>query len=73
MKPIKCTDRMPDSGKDVLVFCPEYPDEWFIAAYLNPSQVYGKPMFYEMLNDVYYDPERITHWCPLPKLPRKED
>lgn len=70
---INCKDQLPANMRDVLVYCPEYPDECFVATYISHSMVYGKPMFYEMLNDMYYDPERITHWCPLPKLPNKKD
>jgi hypothetical protein len=49
------TDKMPDDGIDVLVWCTSNGDDWFQS-------------IMHALSGIFFD-YNVTHWMPLPEPP----
>lgn len=63
MEWIKCSERMPETGDDVLVYCPD-TNEQFVAVTWDGSTDFQYAR-YETVN-IVCEP---THWMPLPEPP----
>lgn len=61
---IKCSERMPDEHRAVLVFDPEEEDGQHVASFSYGSWVYG--VSWDVNLECY-----PTHWQPLPEPPNE--
>lgn len=61
---ISVKERLPEEGKEVLVYIPKYIQQYFIA-FLSLKNS-------EWSNRYCANMEEITHWQPLPSRPEDE-
>lgn len=63
---IRCIDRMPEISKSVLIYAGKHR----VSAYWDSV----KNVFRLTENEnLYYAPEAVTHWMPMPKSPEEDD
>lgn len=62
---VKCSERMPEEGKDVIVY--DDLEQVHEGCYFQ----YGDRTVWEIpsYNPSYYDEVNVTHWMPLPEPP----
>lgn len=64
---IKCSERMPEEGEDVIVY--DNLRQVHEGYYLQ----YGDLVCWELYSysSSYYDEVKVTHWMPLPEPPQE--
>lgn len=66
---IKCSERMPENGKRVLVVTENNGYSWIDIGYIDEA---GYWTIDGEIWDKKSDPA-ITHWMPLPELPKEDN
>lgn len=76
LRPIACSERMPEPERRVLAFVPSQPEcrRWRMAQWCAPPAQYTDAGWRDeetLVGDVriWWRPEQVTHWMPLPGEP----
>lgn len=70
---IKVSERLPEDGANVC-FYNEDRDSIFGGYFQKEgTAIVPNNSFRENLDDWWFDEEKITHWMPLPDLPKDEE
>lgn len=75
MEWIKCTDRFPDHHQKVIFYVKDR-GECFCGFFEKIPEYRGilkncRNIFYENLDNWWFEGEEITHWMPLPSPPKE--
>jgi len=65
---IKCSERMPDVGKLVLIFRPYGDGNWTMDIDSRNDQKFGGLSIWRGVRSYQQQP---THWMPIPKAPEE--